>query len=391
MFRNNILYSSYRPLLRVGMITVTLSAVLLILASCKGSSTATILDNAVSVEMKYSQLLKIQQGDGFVLAEIKNPWDTTKMLHSYILVPKDREIPANIPQGEIIRTPLSNSVFYTSVHATLIDTFGAYDAISGVCDGEYMYLDRLRKDIATGKVVDCGNGLNPNIEKIIDLSPDAILLSPFENSGTYGKLGTIGIPIIECADYMETGALGRAEWMRFYGLLVGKQEMADSIFATIENDYNTLKKLVENVKHRPTVVDGKKFGSSWYIAGANSTVGRMISDAGGQYVFNDERATGSVPYDPEKVFDRSQDADIWMLKYRQDAPLTYNQLAKEWANYAQMNAFKNKNVYACNLMKVAFYEETPFYPNILLRDYIKIFHPDVLKDYQSRYFIKMTE
>ena len=368
-----------------------LTAVLLLLVSCKGGSTATFIEGATNIEMKYASLLTMQQGDGFVLAQIKNPWDSTAILHSYVLIPKEQEIPDNLPQGEIIRTPLSHSLFYTSVHVSLIDELGAYDAISGLCDQEYMYLARLRKDIEHGKIVDCGMSKSPDIEKIIDLSPDAILLSPFENSGTYGKLGSIGIPIIECADYMETGALGRAEWMRFYGLLVGKLDVADSLFAVIENDYNHLKDMVKDVEHKPTVVCGKKFGSSWYVAGINSTIGQLVADAGGDYVFSDEPAVGSVPYDPEVVFDRAQDADIWMMKYRQEVPLTYEQLAQEWNNYAEMEAFKHRNVYGCNLYKVAYYEETPFHPNVLLRDYIKIFHPDVLKDYECVYFMKLKE
>lgn len=369
----------------------SLTAVLLVLASCKGGSTADVLDGAADIEMKYARLLCMRRGDGFVHAEIKNPWDSTKILHSYVLVPKGGELPAKLPEGEVIRTPLSRSVFYTSIHVTLVNELGAYGAIAGVCDSEYMYLDRLRADIASGKIKDCGKGQNPDIEKIADLSPDAILLSPFENSGSYGKLGSIGIPIIECADYMENGALGRAEWIKFYGLLVGKSEEADSIFAGIEHNYNKLKALAKDVSHRPMVIDGLKFGSSWYVAGANSTVGRLISDAGGSYVFADEPATGSVPYDPEIVFDRGQKADIWMMKYHRAVPMTYANIAREWSNYAEMNAFKKRNIYACNLSQVAFYEETPFHPDRLLLDYIKIFHPDIIKDHKPRYFIKIEQ
>ena len=368
-----------------------LTAVLPILASCKGSGTVTVLENAASIDMKYASLLTLQEGDGFIWAQIKNPWDTTKVLHSYVLVPKGQDTPGNLPQGEVIRTPLSHSLFYTSIHVSLIDELGAYNVISGVCDQQYMHIDRVRKDIESGKIVDCGMSQTPDMEKIMDLAPDAILLSPFENSGTYGKLGSMGIPIIECADYMETGALGRAEWMRFYGLLVGKRETADSLFAAIESDYNRLKTLVKDVKQKPTVVCGKKFGASWHVAGANSTIGQLVADAGGDYVFSNEPATGSVPYAPEKVFDRAQSADLWLFKYRQEVPLTYDQLAQEWNNYAEMNAFKKHNVYGCNLFKVDYYEETPFHPNLLLRDYICIFHPEVLENSQARYFTRIEQ
>lgn len=366
-------------------------AVLFVLAACKGGSTAASLSGADSIEMKYSRLLTLQRGDGFTLAEIRNPWDTTRVLHSYVLVPRNGELPAELPDGDVIRTPLERSVFYTSMHTALVCELGASGAVAGICNPEYITTDMLRKGLDSGRIVNCGDGSAPDIEKIIELAPDAILLSPFENSGSYGKLGSIGVPIIECADYMETGTLGRAEWMRFYGLLVGKAEKADSLFAEVEKDYNQMKTLVGSKGKKPTVVDGNKFGSTWYVAGANSTIGRIISDAGGSYVFSGEKATGSVPYAPEVVFEQAQNAQVWMMKYSGETDMTYAQLAREWANYAEMGAFKHKNIYACNLRKVAFYEETPFHPNRLLRDYIKIFHPEILKDHKLRYYKRIEK
>lgn len=334
-----------------------------------------------------------------MVADVWNPWkedgskkekDDKVLLHRYVLVPSDGEVPENLPQGELIRTPLKKSVVYTSVHTSLFDELGNYDAIKGVCDKEYMYLDKIRKDVAEGKITDCGLGTNPDIERIIELNPDAILLSPFENAGTYGKLGKLGIPIIECADYMENSALGRAEWVRFYGMLIGKEKEADSLFNAVEADYNATKALVKNAKNRPTAITEKKYGSTWYVAGALSTVGGLLSDAGADYVFYDEKVSGSVPMAPEVVFDRAQQADIWMFKYNQAVDITSDQLAAEWGNYSKMKAFKQGNVYQCNLSLVPYYEETPFHPNILLKDYVKIFHPEVLKDYQLRYYKRLT-
>lgn len=367
---------------------------LLLMCSCTARQGETTAEGD-SIEMRYATLLSLQQGEGYISAEIKNPWDSTKTLHRYILVPKDSEMPANLPKGDVIRTPLEHAVFYTSVHVSLINQLGAYGCIAGVCDSEYMYLDRLQKDVKAGKIADCGKGTAPNIEKVIDLSPDAVLLSPFENSGSYGKLGTIGIPIVECADYMETSALGRAEWMRFYGLLTGRQAEADSLFAGIEQRYNDLKARVGNAsakdRKNPTVLLDKKFGSTWYMAGANSTTGRLLADAGADYIFNSEKSAGSVPYDPEVVFDRGQQAELWLIKYNQDADMTYAQLANEWVNYSKIAAFEHKNVYACNLSKVPFYEETPFHPDLLLRDYIIIFHPEAIEDHTLRYFRKLEK
>ena len=199
-----------------------ITAALSVLASCKGGSTAAFSD-LDTIPLRYAKLLTLLQGDGYVVAEVKNPWGDG-LLARYT-----------------IDKPLTHSVFYTSSHVSLVDELGGYDVIKGVCDLDYMYLDKVHKDVAEGKIKDCGLSMTPDLEKIMELNPDAILLSPFENSGTYGKLGKLGIPIIECADYMENTALGRAEWVKFYGLLIGKAAEADSLFAEVERDYNKVK------------------------------------------------------------------------------------------------------------------------------------------------------
>ncbi len=360
------------------------------LASCRGNNAAVSLDNAKSIEMQYADFLTLQEGEGFVYAEIINPWDTTKTLHKYVLVPAGEQVPANLPEGDIVRTPLKNTVVYTSVHTALIDELGAYDAIKGECNAQYVKMGKVQTDMKSGKIKDLGSGTNPDFEGIIDLSPDAILLSPFENSGNYGRLGKIGVPIIECADYMETSPLGRAEWMRFYGLLFGKQEEADSIFAYVEKRYNDLKSIVTKAKTRPTVITDLKFGSSWYVSGGNSTVGNMLADAGADYIFKDEKASGSVPYSPEVVFDKGQHAEIWIIKYNQATDKTYDEIASEYNCYSQIDAFKNKNIYFCNTNYIPYYEEVPFHPDMLLKDYICIFHPELMPaKTEMRYYKKL--
>ena len=345
------------------------------------------------VQMHYSDLLTLTDCEGYIYAEIANPWDSTSPLHRYILIDKEAEVPENLPAGDIVRTPISNAVVYTSVHCSLINQLGAYDCIKGVCDLKYIKLDQLQKDVEAGKVRNLGEGTNPIIEDIIDMQADAILLSPFQNSGTYGKLGKIGIPIIECADYMETSALGRAEWMKFYGILTGKTYEADTTFTALEKRYNELKSLASQNerKGKQKVITDLKFGNTWYVPGGQSTVGRLLADAGAAYLFAERTESGSIPLAPEEVFDRAIDADVWVLKYNQATDKTYAEIEQEYANYANIKAFKQRNVYGCNTAVSAFYEETPFHPDLLLKDYIKILHPELLPDYKLRYYKKIED
>lgn len=366
--------------------------VLLLSACGGGSKTSSLQAEGDTVRMKYSSLLQIVKHADYTVVTIRNPWDTLKVLHTYLLADREKPLPEHLPEGTVVRTPLQKSVIYSSVHCSLWSELDELKGIGGVCGLEYIKLPQIQKGCRNGSIVNVGNSMNPDIERIIDLRPDAILLSPFENSGGYGRVGKLNIPIIECADYMETSALGRAEWMRLYGLLLGKEAQADSLFAGIEKEYLTLTQQVksQNLK-RPTVISEMKNSSAWYIPGGNSTMGRLYQDAGADYVFAYLSNSGSVPLAFETVFDRGGNADIWLIKYNQPQDKTYSELERDYAPYARFKAFQDRKVYGCNTNHVPFYEESPFHPELLLKDLIKIFHPELLPDYDLKYFSNLAE
>lgn len=366
--------------------------VLLLSACGGGSKTSSLQAEGDTVRMKYSSLLQIVKHADYTVVTIRNPWDTLKVLHTYLLADREKPLPEHLPEGTVVRTPLQKSVIYSSVHCSLWSELDELKGIGGVCGLEYIKLPQIQEGCRNGSIVNVGNSMNPNIERIIDLRPDAILLSPFENSGGYGRVGKLNIPIIECADYMETSALGRAEWMRLYGLLLGKEAQADSLFAGIEKEYLTLTQQVksQNLK-RPTVISEMKNSSAWYIPGGNSTMGRLYQDAGADYVFASLSNSGSVPLAFETVFDRGGNADIWLIKYNQPQDKTYSELERDYAPYARFKAFQDRKVYGCNTNHVPFYEESPFHPELLLKDLIKIFHPELLPDYDLKYFSNLAE
>lgn len=366
--------------------------VLLLSACGGGSKTSSLQAEGDTVRMKYSSLLQIVKHADYTVVTIRNPWDTLKVLHTYLLADREKPLPEHLPEGTVVRTPLQKSVIYSSVHCSLWSELDELKGIGGVCGLEYIKLPQIQEGCRNGSIVNVGNSMNPDIERIIDLRPDAILLSPFENSGGYGRVGKLNIPIIECADYMETSALGRAEWMRLYGLLLGKEAQADSLFAVIEKEYLTLTQQVksQNLK-RPTVISEMKNSSAWYIPGGNSTMGRLYQDAGADYVFAYLSNSGSVPLAFETVFDRGGNADIWLIKYNQPQDKTYSELERDYAPYARFKAFQDRKVYGCNTNHVPFYEESPFHPELLLKDLIKIFHPELLPDYDLKYFSNLAE
>lgn len=368
-----------------------LSCLAVVLLSC-GRRTSTEPQAAGdSLSFKYSTLLSITEYDGYTVATIKNPWKEGKLLHRYVLVPRGEKEKASpswegLEGATVIEVPIQRAAVFTTVHCALLTELGLGSRIVGVADSKYIKLPYIQQQIKKGNIVDCGNGLNPVVEKIMDVKPEVIMLSPFENSGGYGKTEEIGIPLIECAEYMETSPLARAEWMRFYGLLFGEGDKANQLFHQVDSSYTALKQLATKSGRGRSVIVDKVVGSVWYMPGGRSTIGQMIKDAGGQYPWASDLQSGSLALPFETVLERGGDADVWMLRYSSDHPWSYRELLSAHHGYSQLKAFREKQVYGCNVEMSRFYEDTPFHPDLLLCDFLQILHPDIIGLPPLRYY-----
>ena len=374
------------------LLSAHIVTIVLLLTACGGrSKTSSAFIQEDTIPMKYAENLLLTKTDDYMKAQLRNPWDTTAVLRTYILVEKDKPIPEHLTEGTIVRTPLSNALVYTAVHCNLIKELGAMKSIGGICELQYIKVPEIQEGCKNGTIVNAGEGTNPDIEKIIDMHPDALLLSPYENSGGHGQVEKLKVPIIECADYMETSALGSAEWIRFYGFLFHQQTQADSIFAEVEKNYNDLKALATSQPIKPKVMCELKSGSAWYVPGGRSTTGKLYQEAGGEYPFDNYPNSGAVPLSFETVFDKAQDADIWLMKYNQPTEKTLSSIREDYSLYTQFKAFQNKHVYGCNTAYRPYYEDFPFHPDWVLKDLIKIFHPSLLPEHELKYFSKLAE
>lgn len=354
------------------------SMLLLLLVSCRGNGVLSETSEGDTLQLHYAQHLQIVEHEGYTEAVLLNPWQAGRVLHRYYMVPKseDSEEVSKLLEkrmdGDIVRTPVKRSVIFTAPHCQLLYELACEDAIKGVCDMQYIHARQFDRS----RVVDCGQAMQPMIEKIIDLHPEALLASPYENSGGYGKLEHLGVPVIEAADYMETSPLGRAEWMKFYGRLFGCEQRADSLFHAVDSAYQTLCEKASKMPQGRSILTERKTGNVWYTPGGQSTIGRMLADAHAAYPWAEDKHAGSLALSVEQVVDRGEKIDVWAFKYIAPKPLTREDLLQEYAGYGQLKAFRNGEVYECNTDVEAFFDETGFHPDYLLRDFIILAHPE---------------
>lgn len=396
------------------------ATVALLMAACQGGKTAAAdAEAGDTLEMKYAKLLTIvKHGDGedvsgngecidyqYAEALVANPWKAGTMLHRYILIPKGEEGDKTVAMlakrrstgarctTDTVRTPVERSAVFIAPHCQLMYELGCQQAIRGVCDLDYINIPDVKKRAALSgntsaqnTIVNCGSSMAPDIERIIALKPEAILLSPFENSGGYGKLDKLHIPIIEAADYMESSPLGRAEWMKFYGMLFGNEEgksngisgscesKADSLFAKIEKEYLSLKAQAAGYTKGLSILTERKTGNVWYVPGGQSTIGILLKDANARYIFEDDQHSGSLAMSPEQILAKGKQVDVWAFKYFGGAPLSQAQLLQEYDGYKALAAFNRGNIYQVDTSTVPYFELTSFHPELLLREFIILAH-----------------
>ena len=383
------------------------ATVALLMAACQGGKTAAAdAEAGDTLEMKYAKLLTIvKHGDGeetsdaaegidyqYAEALVANPWKAGTMLHRYILIPKGKEGDKTVAMlarrrstgarctTDTVRTPLESNLVFTAPHCQLLTELGCQNAITGVCDKDYINIPDIKSRAqADAKVahpiMDCGSSMQPDIERIIALHPEALLISPFENSGGYGKLDKLRIPVIETADYMETSPLGRAEWIKLYGLLLGSSK-ADSLFSAIEKEYLQLKAEAAKLPLGLSILTERKTGNVWYVPGGKSTMGILLRDAHARYIFADDTHSGSLSMSPEQIIAKGNQVDVWAFKYFGGNALTKQDLLAEYQGYQALKAFQTGTVYETDTSCEPYFELTSFHPEILLREFIVLSHPE---------------
>lgn len=360
--------------------------------SCTANKSARGNEEGDSLLFRYAKNISVVlHKGGYYTVEIADPWNKGKVLHRYLLKKKGENVPADAKGTTVVNIPLTKALVSTSVHCELANSLGYKDAVRGVCDAAYLKSGWITDGLKRGFIADCGNSMSPNIERIITLSPDAIFLSPMQNTGGYGKVESLGIPIIELADYMEPTALGRAEWVKFYALLFGDEKKGERMFDSMLRNYLALKKKVATTKSRPTAIMDKIESGMWYMPGGKSTISQLLSDAGIRYVYAADKSAGSIQKSFENVLTKYAGADLWLMRYyKTDGKrFTLRELSAENKGYSLFRAYKESRVFGCNTAVSDFFEQTPFRPDLLLRDFIIIAHPEAMKGEKTRYFERL--
>lgn len=342
--------------------------------------------------IKYAEGFSIQKHNGFSVVKVMNPWPNATKTYTYILKEKNAIVPDSLLQYLTVSVPIKNIVVTSTTHIPSLEMLGVEQSLVGFPNLDYISSEKVRALIEAGKIKELGQNQNLNTEIIIDLNPDVFIGYGIDNKNpTLDNLEKSGIKIMLNGDWNEKTPLGKAEWIKYFGVLFGKEKQADSLFSAIEKEYKNTVDLAQKINKKPTVLAGDIFEGTWYLPKGSSWGSLLIKQAGAHYLWEETQGTGSLGLSFEVVFEKAKNAQFWITSGQ------YSSLAemeKATPHYKQFLAFKNKNVYSFNHKKGKtggnlYYELAPNRPDIVLKDLVSIFHPELLPNYEPFFFEKM--
>jgi iron complex transport system substrate-binding protein len=342
-------------------------------------------------QIEYAKGFSINEYAGFTILKVSNPWPNANKTYTYVMRKKRFKIPDSLAQNIIIDIPIKSIVVTSTTHLPSLEMLGVEKTLVGFPNLDYISSEKIRARIDAKKITELGNNQDLNIEKTIELSPAVFIGYGIDNSNkTLDNLAKSGQKILINGDWNEETPLGKAEWIKFFGVLYGKEKLAKSIFDKIATDYKNTVAIAKKATLQPTVLSGAMFQDVWYLPKGNSWGSIILADANANYLWKDVVGTGSLNLNFETVFERAQNADFWI----QGQFSSTTEIEKANKHYKKFKAFQTKNVYSFASKKgktggVLFYELAPNRPDLLLKDMVKILHPELLVGYKLFFVEKL--
>ena len=338
-----------------------------------------------SLELKYAEGFAVRYFENYKEVIVYSPWQKGSIYARYYLV---NDAATQTPtDGTKVLIPLKTLAATSVTHFEFLSLLGELETINAVCSPKIIYNSEINKRIAEGKISDLGDAFNINVEKTLQLKPNAVMMSGYNQNDPYAqRVSQAQIPVIFNNEWMETSLLARAEWIKFVAAFYDKEQVADSVFADVDKRYNAIKAKAAGVSKQPNIMSGSNFRGTWYMPSGRNFMGKLFADAGSKYFYANDTTAGSLPLHIETVLKNFSQTDVWLnCNFN-----SLNELIQADSKHALFRPVALKQVYNFNkrlLPSTAndFWESAVARPDLLLADVIAILHPDLLPGYELVY------
>ena len=323
------------------------------------------------------------------LIQVFNPWQGSKEVEmSYFISRNGEQAPTGFT-GPTIPAGAKRIVCMSSSYIAMLDALGQVNRIVAVSGIDYVSNPYIlaHKD----SIKDMGPEMN--YELLLGLKPDIVLLYGIGDAQTAitDKLKELSIPYIYMGEYLEESPLGKAEWMVVLSELTDSREKGIEIFSEIPKRYLSLKALTESVGQCPTVMFNMPWNDSWVMPSTKSYMAQLVADAGAEYIYKENSSNSSTPIGLETAYGLIQKADYWI---NVGSATSLDELKTVNPKFADAKAVRERTVYNNNLRLTPtggndYWESAVVHPDMVLRDLIHIFHPELVPD--SLYYYRHLE
>ncbi|MEN3324342.1 ABC transporter substrate-binding protein [Mariniflexile soesokkakense] len=368
------------------------------LTACKNEQAKQLTEafSGEPLQLKYAKGFTVKDYGTYKILEIISPWPKAYKSYHFALLNKNYDVEFWYTEKSrfdaIIEIPIKKIVVTSTTHIPALELLNVEQTLVGFPGTDYISSEKTRNRIDNGLVRELGKNEGINTEVLLELKPDVVIGFGIDgNNRTFETIKKSGIPVIFNGDWVEESPLAKAEWIKFFGVLFNKEKEADSIFNAIEKDYLEAKTLAKNAKTKPSILSGAMHNDVWFLPNGTSTEAKLLKDANTNYLWSDSEGTGSLSLNFETVFSKAKEADIWI------SPSNYENkeaLKKANSHHAMFNAFQNNNIYSSINTKgksggILYFELGTTRPDLVLKDLIKICHPQLLKNYHLYFFKKL--
>ncbi len=366
----------------VKKIALTIALIgLLCSCSLKGGQTQTgsgeaSTDSLSEMTVKYATGFSVKDTAGIRLLDVGEKYH-------FALV---KDAAAEVPEGYTkIQVPIERTICMTALQLSNFTILDAHDVVKGITGTKNLFNEDILARVKDGRIVKIGMEGNFDTEMVLAANPQIIFISPSKRGG-YDAIKETGITLVPHLGYQELDPLGQAEWIKFVGMFIGKEKEANEVFAGIESRYNELKEKASKVSKRPTVTSGEMHYGTWHAVGGKNYLAQIFRDAGADYVINDEETSGEN-LEFEQMYALAANADYWRILNSYPGDFTYEALKSSEPRNELFKAYKEKKVIYCNMKQTPYYEISPVKPDVLLKDFVAIFHPELVEvDYQPTFY-----
>ena len=354
-------------------------------------------EESVEFDRKGFEKVALDHADNFSLERrgnewlihVNKPYQQAEQGFTYLITDKRVKIKPQDSIDEVVRKPVDSLICTSTTHIPSLKNLSVLDRLVGFPGTDMISTPEARKRVNSKEIMELGNNGQLNTEKVISLQPDVVVgFAVSSTNATLDKISSFGIPVVYNSDWLEKHPLGKAEWIKFFGALTGKFEASVEFYNEIRKEYDRLKELAQKADEPPKVIAGAMLNEQWYLPYGNSWQARFIKDANADYIYGYTEGKGSIALSFEKVFKKARDADVWVAPAQYTA---YDKMKEDNRHYARFKAFKERNIHGFASTKgetggVLFYEQAPNRPELVLKDLIHIFHPELLEDHENQFF-----